>query len=63
MRYMCLVCGQFFESEVPYITGKFHCPYCEDMYFCDNILPDIPPSIENLKAWQINKLKEMGICA
>jgi RNA polymerase subunit RPABC4/transcription elongation factor Spt4 len=27
-------------------NGKSVCPFCGDMYFCDNISPDIPPYMD-----------------
>ena len=60
MRYMCLSCGSFFEGE----TRTFEidkCPYCTDIYFVDNCLPNIPPQIDDLKGWQLDRLKELNI--
>lgn len=61
-RFMCLSCGHFFEAERPRTVGKDQCPLCGDTFFCDNILPDVPPDLpEELKAWQSNMLRTLGI--
>lgn len=40
-RNVCLACGGFFTlKERPNC-----CPYCQDAYYCDNVIPDIPPAI------------------
>jgi DNA-directed RNA polymerase subunit RPC12/RpoP len=61
MRYMCLACGHFFDSETPYVVGTSKCPVCRDTYFVDNVLPDVPPPVDDLKAWQTNRLEELGL--
>jgi hypothetical protein len=43
-RFMCLSCGRFFSMEHDLKSGETICPFCGDMYFCDNI-SDIPPSV------------------
>lgn len=60
MRYMCLSCGQFFEGESR-TFGVDKCPYCKDAYYVDNCLPDIPPSIDDLRVWQLTRLEELKI--
>jgi len=43
MRWECISCSGFFTIESD--DRPKYCPYCKDQYFCDNILPDIPPPI------------------
>jgi DNA-directed RNA polymerase subunit RPC12/RpoP len=45
-RFMCLSCGRFFSMEYNLESGKTICPFCGDMYFCDNISPDVPPYVD-----------------
>uniref|UniRef100_A0A6H1ZKP8 Uncharacterized protein n=1 Tax=viral metagenome TaxID=1070528 RepID=A0A6H1ZKP8_9ZZZZ len=61
MKYMCLACGHFFESETKCVCGESKCPECRDTFFCDNIIPEIPPDIPDLEAWQIERLEELGL--
>jgi len=58
---MCLACGHFFDSDVPYITGESKCPNCGDTFFVDNVHPDTPPDVGDLKAWQLRKLERLGL--
>jgi len=44
-RFMCLSCGRFFSMEYHLESGKTICPFCGDMFFCDNIDLNIPPYI------------------
>lgn len=45
MRLMCMSCSRFFSMNHPLEHGKTQCPFCRDMYFCDNIDPQIPPPL------------------
>jgi hypothetical protein len=45
-RFMCLSCGRFFSMEHPMESQKTVCPFCADLFFCDNIIPDVPPYLE-----------------
>lgn len=42
-RIMCLSCGRFVTLEQRKVDGKTVCPFCRDMYFCDNIDYNQPP--------------------
>jgi hypothetical protein len=44
-RFMCLSCGRFFSMNHSFTSGKTVCPFCKDMYFCDNIIPNTPKYI------------------
>jgi hypothetical protein len=48
-RIMCLSCGRFVTLEKRKVDGKTVCPFCRDMYFCDNIDYNQPPYIEDIK--------------
>lgn len=60
-RYMCLACGVFFQGEKERTWGVDKCPNCKDIYYVDNVIEDIPPHIEDVKAWQIQRLEELGL--
>jgi hypothetical protein len=32
--------------EYPLESWKTLCPFCGDIFFCDNIIPDVPPYVE-----------------
>ena len=61
MNYMCLSRGDFFEGEPGLQVGKDKCPVCHSTFFVDNVIPDVPPFIEDIKAWQEKRLEELGI--
>ncbi len=42
MRWMCLGCGRFWETEEALVHSENFCPYCRDIYWTDNIVKGIP---------------------
>ena len=42
MRWMCLGCGRFWETEELLIHSEAYCPYCRDIYWIDNIVKGVP---------------------
>ncbi len=51
-RYLCLGCGRTWRFE-PYrlVPGEHVCPHCGDMYWCDNVVPNVPEPLFN--EWQV----------
>jgi len=45
-RFMCLSCGRFFSMEHDFKSWETVCPFCGDIFFCNNIIPNLPPYLE-----------------
>jgi DNA-directed RNA polymerase subunit RPC12/RpoP len=46
-RYVCLSCGRFWRTDHEMKPGESYCPYCGDRYYCDNVIADVPPPIND----------------
>lgn len=47
-RNTCLACGRFWEeSKITGVRSEMsqNCPYCCDLYYCDNCISDVPPPL------------------
>lgn len=47
-RYLCLGCGRTWRfEEYRLVPGEHICPHCGDMYWVDNVVPDVPSNLFN----------------